>query len=96
MEIMSKGPGEKGAVWVATRVTDGMVSGHANQARTTTFVQNDADRVQFAPDVVTYNYFDIILDRYPARAVWCALLGAHAYRVLIGACDPMVCPVHPL
>lgn len=54
MEIMSKGPGEKGAVWVATKITDGMVSGHANQARTTTFIQDDEDRVQFAPDVVTF------------------------------------------
>ncbi|MCR4827980.1 MAG: C69 family dipeptidase [Bacteroidales bacterium] len=35
-EITSKGA-EKGAVWVARRVPDGYVSGHANQARITTF-----------------------------------------------------------
>ncbi len=35
-EIVSKGE-EKGAVWVARRVPDGYVSGHANQARITTF-----------------------------------------------------------
>ncbi|MDD2965670.1 MAG: C69 family dipeptidase [Bacteroidales bacterium] len=29
--------GEKGAVWVARMIPDGMVSGHANQARITTF-----------------------------------------------------------
>ena len=35
-EIQSKGD-EKGAVWVARRVPEGYVSGHANQARITTF-----------------------------------------------------------
>ncbi len=37
-EITSKGS-EKGAVWVARRVPDGYISGHANQARITTFPQ---------------------------------------------------------
>ncbi|MBR1766675.1 MAG: C69 family dipeptidase [Bacteroidales bacterium] len=36
MDIVSKGS-EKGAVWVARRVPDGYISGHANQARITTF-----------------------------------------------------------
>jgi len=36
-EIMGKGPGNKGAVWVARRIPDGYVSGHANQARIQTF-----------------------------------------------------------
>ena len=35
-EITSKGA-EKGAVWVARRVPDGYICGHANQARITTF-----------------------------------------------------------
>ena len=30
---------------------------------------------------------------HPAHAVWCALLGAHTDRVLIGACNPMVWPI---
>ncbi len=38
-EITSKGNLEKGAVWVARRVPDGYVCGHANQARITTFPQ---------------------------------------------------------
>ncbi len=38
-EITSKGHFEKGAVWVARRVPDGYISGHANQARITTFPQ---------------------------------------------------------
>ena len=37
MELIGKGEGEKGAVWVARRIPDGYVSGHANQARITTF-----------------------------------------------------------
>lgn len=41
MEIISKGPENKGAVWVARRIPDGFVSGHANQARITTFPLSD-------------------------------------------------------
>ncbi len=37
LEMIGKGEYEKGAVWVARRIPDGYVSGHANQARITTF-----------------------------------------------------------
>ena len=37
LEMIGKGPQHKGAVWVARRIPDGYVSGHANQARITTF-----------------------------------------------------------
>lgn len=37
MELIGKGKYEKGAVWVARLIPDGYVSGHANQARITTF-----------------------------------------------------------
>lgn len=37
LELIGKGPGNKGAVWVARMIPDGYVSGHANQARITTF-----------------------------------------------------------
>ncbi len=37
-DITSKGA-EKGAVWVARRIPEGYISGHANQARITTFPQ---------------------------------------------------------
>jgi len=36
-EIIGKGVGNKGAVWVARRIPDGYISGHANQARIQTF-----------------------------------------------------------
>ena len=37
MEMIGKGKYEKGMVWVARRIPDGYVCGHANQARITTF-----------------------------------------------------------
>lgn len=37
LEMIGKGPHHKGAVWVARRIPDGYISGHANQARITTF-----------------------------------------------------------
>lgn len=36
-EIIGKGEGQKGAVWVALRIPDGYVSSHANHARIMTF-----------------------------------------------------------
>lgn len=37
LEMIGKGPGIKGAVWVAQRIPDGYISAHANHARITTF-----------------------------------------------------------
>lgn len=37
LELIGKGQGNKGAVWVAVRIPDGYISGHANHARITTF-----------------------------------------------------------
>ena len=52
MELIGKGPEDKGIVWVARRIPDGYVSGHANQARITTFPWNDPENCLYAPDVV--------------------------------------------
>jgi Dipeptidase len=54
LEMVGKGPGKKGAVWVAYRIPDGYVSGHANQARITKFPQNDPDNCFFSPDVISF------------------------------------------
>ena len=54
MEMISKGKGEKGAVWVARRIPDGYISGHANQARITTFPLNDPENCIYAADVITF------------------------------------------
>ncbi|MDD4141525.1 MAG: C69 family dipeptidase [Bacteroidales bacterium] len=39
MELIGKGEGEKGGVWVARMIPDGYICGHANQARISTFPQ---------------------------------------------------------
>ncbi|MFA6950382.1 MAG: C69 family dipeptidase [Lentimicrobiaceae bacterium] len=44
----------KGAVWVAMRIPDGYISGHANQARITTFPLNDPENCIYAPDVISF------------------------------------------
>ncbi len=53
-EMIGKGEGEKGAVWVAQRIPDGYISGHANQARITTFPMNDQANCLFAKDVISF------------------------------------------
>ncbi len=62
MEMIGKGVGNKGAVWVARKIPDGMVSGHANQARITTFPLNDEENCLYADDVIEFaknkGYFD--------------------------------------
>lgn len=61
MEIMAKSPKiihgvnvNKGAVWVAKRIPDGMISGHANQARITGIDFHDKENCLYSPDVVSY------------------------------------------
>jgi len=54
MELIGKGEGEKGAVWVAVKIPDGYVSGHANQARITTFPLNDPENCLYSKDVITF------------------------------------------
>lgn len=42
MDLIGKGPGKKGANWVAVRVPDNAISAHANQARITKLPQGKA------------------------------------------------------
>ena len=51
MELIGKGPNNKGIVWVARRIPDGYVSAHANQARITTFPWNDPENCLYSSDV---------------------------------------------
>lgn len=53
-EIIGKGEGQKGALWVARRIPDGYICGHANQARITEFPLNDPENCLYAPDVITF------------------------------------------
>ena len=45
---------DKGAVWVAKRIPDGCISGHANQSRITTIDFGDPDNCLYAKDVINY------------------------------------------
>lgn len=54
MDLIGKGVGNKGAVWVARKVPAGYISGHANQARITTFPLNDPDNCLYAKDVISF------------------------------------------
>ena len=54
MDLIGKGKDHKGIVWVARRVPDGYICSHANQARISTFPQNDPENCIFAPDVISF------------------------------------------
>ena len=79
MELVGKGAFAPGAVWVATRVPDGAILAHANQARTTTFMKNTATAIGPEGDVVevaaeTLYSRDVVdfarsIGRYPAVRV---------------------------
>ena len=54
MEMMGKGAGSKGAVWVALRIPDDAVCAHANQSRIGKFNMKDKKNVMYAKDVVSF------------------------------------------
>jgi dipeptidase len=70
MELIGKGPGSKGFVWVARRIPDNCISGHANQARITTFpLESRKDKTTISsknlkkiynPEVTTVYAHDVI------------------------------------
>ena len=53
MELIGKGKTDKGAVWVARRVPDGYISGHANHARIHKFPLKDKETI-YSPDVIDF------------------------------------------
>lgn len=54
MEMIGKGPGRTGAVWVAIRIPDDAICAHANQSRITTFDQKDKKNVLYSKDVIKF------------------------------------------
>ncbi len=54
MEMQGKGKGEKGVVWVAQRIPDDAICGHANQSRIGKFNMKDKNNVMYAKDVVAF------------------------------------------
>lgn len=54
MEMIGKGTGNKGAVWVAIRIPDDCISAHANQARIQQIPFDDKENCMYSPDVVSF------------------------------------------
>lgn len=54
LEMIGKGAGEKGAVWVAVRIPDDCVSAHANQSRITRLSQYAKKQVLCSKDVIKF------------------------------------------
>jgi dipeptidase len=54
LEMIGKGKGAKGAVWVARKVPDGYVCAHANQSRIRQFPLNDPKNTIFSKDVISF------------------------------------------
>ena len=54
MEMIGKGPGRKGAVWVAVRVPDDCICAHANQSRIHRFPLHDKDNCLYSKDVISF------------------------------------------
>lgn len=54
VEMIGKGPGNKGAVWVARRIPDGCISGHANNPRIHQFPLDEPETTLYSPDVISF------------------------------------------
>lgn len=54
MEMIGKGKGEKGAVWVATRIPDDAITAHANQARIQQIDFSDPENWLYSEDVISF------------------------------------------
>ena len=54
MEMIGKGPGRKGAVWVAIRIPDDCIAAHANQARIHHIPFGDKENCMYSPDIVSF------------------------------------------
>lgn len=54
LEMIGKGPEEKGTVWVAVRIPDDCIAAHANHSRIHKFDRKDKENVLYAKDVITF------------------------------------------
>ena len=77
MEMIGKGPGNKGAVWVAVRIPDDCIAAHANQSRIHQFPLNDKENCIYAPDVISFarekGYFDGLNKDFSFANAYCPL-----------------------
>ena len=54
MDMIGKGPDELGAVWVAIRIPDDCIAGHANNPRIWKFNMKDKKNVMYSKDVISF------------------------------------------
>ncbi len=54
LDMVGKGPGGGAPVWVAVRVPDDCISGHANQSRIRQFPLKDKENCIYSPDVISF------------------------------------------
>ena len=54
MDVIGKGPGRKGIVWVAVRIPDDCISAHANHSRIRQFPLKDKDNCLYSKDVISF------------------------------------------
>jgi len=54
LEMIGRGKGQTGALWVATKLPDGTISAHANQARIRQFPQSDPATTLFSRDLIAF------------------------------------------
>lgn len=54
LEMIGKGIGMRGAVWVAVRVPDDCITAHANHSRIHQFNMNDKENCLYSPDVISF------------------------------------------
>lgn len=77
MEMIGKGPGVKGAVWVAVRIPDDCIAAHANQSRIHKFNMKDKDNCLYAPDVISFarekGYFNGVNKDFSFADAYCPL-----------------------
>lgn len=77
MEMIGKGPGVKGAVWVAVRIPDDCIAAHANQSRIHRFSMNDKDNCLYSPDVISFarekGYFSGLNKDFSFADAYCPL-----------------------
>ena len=54
LEMIGKGVGNKGAVWVAVRIPDDCIAAHANQSRIHQFPLKDKENCLYSKDVISF------------------------------------------
>ena len=54
MDLIGKGPGRKGLLYVARRIPDGYICAHANQARIRQFPLDDPENCIYDPEVISF------------------------------------------